>query len=47
MRERDGYRQQLEAAQRAAPAEGAGGKRGGEAMEVDEGPAKKVSNERG
>lgn len=42
MRERDGYRQQLEAAQRAAPAEGAAGKRGGEAMDVDEGPAKKV-----
>lgn len=41
MRERDGYRQQLEAAQRAAPAEGAA-KRGGEAMDVDEGPAKKV-----
>lgn len=43
MRERDGYRQQLEAAQRAAPADAGAGKRGaGEAMEVDEGPAKKV-----
>jgi pre-mRNA-processing factor 19 len=42
MRERDSYRQQLEAAQRAAPAEAAAGKRGGEAMEVDEGPAKKA-----
>lgn len=41
MRERDGLRQQLEAAERAAPA-GAAAKRGGEAMDVDEGPAKKV-----
>lgn len=42
MRERDAYRAQLEAAQRAAPAEAANGKRGVEEMEVDEGPAKKV-----
>jgi hypothetical protein len=44
VRERDGFRQQLEAAAAAAPAEGGAGKRGaeGEAMEVEEAPAKKV-----
>ena len=47
IRERDGYRAQLEAAERAPPptaaaaAEGAG-KRGPQEMEVDEAPAKKV-----
>ena len=44
VRERDGFRQQLEAAAAAAPAQGGAGKRGaeGEAMEVEEAPAKKV-----
>lgn len=44
VRERDALRQQLEAAAAAGALGGGGqgGKRGGEAMEVDEGPAKKV-----
>ena len=43
VRERDGLRAPLEAAAAAGALGGGGGKRGaGEAMEVDEGPAKKV-----
>jgi hypothetical protein len=41
MRERDGYREQLETVQRAAPAEAANGKRGAEEG-AEEAAAKKV-----